>query len=82
MGVQVALALAVLMAAAFFLRSFAETREIDPGFRRDGVLLAAYDLSGRPVEDRDARTFASRLLKQLRAEPAGRVSRNRGVRAA
>ena len=70
MGVQVALALVVLMAAAFFLRSFAETREIDPGFRRDGVLLAAYDLSGRPLEDRDARTFASRLLKQLRAEPA------------
>jgi putative ABC transport system permease protein len=69
MGVQVALALVVLMAAALFVRSFAETREIDPGFRREGVLLAAYDLSGRGADAAAARTFAARLLRELRALP-------------
>jgi len=29
------------------LRSFGDARDADPGFRRDGVLLVAYDLSGR-----------------------------------
>jgi predicted permease len=67
MGVQVALALVVLMAAALFVRSFAEAREIDPGFRRDGVLLAAYDLSGRGLDDAAARRFASDLLRRVRA---------------
>ena len=35
------------VAAGLFLRSFRETHAIDPGFRREGVLLAAYDLTGR-----------------------------------
>lgn len=70
MGVQVALALVVLMAAALFVRSFTMTREIDPGFRRDGVLLAAYDLSGRAVDEKYPRDFASRLLQRLRALPS------------
>jgi putative ABC transport system permease protein len=51
MSVEVALALVVLVVAAMFFRSFAQTRDIDPGFRREGVLLAAYDLTGRPTGD-------------------------------
>src|SRR5207244_7553904 len=46
MGAEVGLALVVLMAAGLFLRSFTEARETDPGFRREGVLLAAYDFTG------------------------------------
>ena len=69
MGVQVALALIVLMAAGLFVRSFSETRDVDPGFRRDGVLLGAYDLSNRNLSVADARSFASRLLEQLRKLP-------------
>jgi putative ABC transport system permease protein len=69
MGIEVGLALVVLLAAALFLRSFGETREIDPGFRREGVLLAAYDLSGRNVEGPAARDFAIRLLERLRRLP-------------
>lgn len=66
---EVALALVVLVAAALFLEGFRETREIDPGFRRDGILLAAYDLSAWP-DDQDAeRTFAAELLRRLRATP-------------
>jgi hypothetical protein len=70
MAVQVALALVVLVIAASFFQSFRETRAVDPGFRRDGVLLAAYDLSSRNANAVFARTFASRLLEQLRALPS------------
>ena len=69
MGSQVALALIVLTAAALFLRSFGETRATDPGFRRDGVLLAAYDLSARNPDWARSRTFAAALLARLRALP-------------
>ena len=70
MAIQVALALVVLVAAGLFLRSFLETRDTDTGFRREGVLLAAYDLTGRPTGDGYARTFATRLLERLRALPS------------
>jgi predicted permease len=70
MGIEVALALVVLMAAALFVRSFSEAKETDPGFRREGVLLAAYDLSARKTDNAAARDFAGRLLTRLRAVPA------------
>ncbi|HEX5216846.1 MAG TPA: ADOP family duplicated permease [Vicinamibacterales bacterium] len=69
MGVQVALALLVLVAAGLFYRSLDETRDIDPGFRAEGVLLAAYDLSGRSPTADTSRQFASRLLDELRTLP-------------
>jgi predicted permease len=67
---QVGVALVVLIAAGLFVRSFAETRDTDPGFRREGVLLASYDLTGRPVDPASSRDFARRLLARLRALPA------------
>jgi predicted permease len=69
MAVQVGLALVVLMAAGLFVRNFTETRETDPGFRREGVLLTAYDLSGRNLEQAAVRDFTRRLLERLRALP-------------
>jgi predicted permease len=69
MGVEVGLAMVVIMAAALFVRGFSETRDIDPGFRRDGVLLAAYDFSGRNVNSAASRDFANRLLARVRALP-------------
>jgi predicted permease len=70
MAIQVTLALVVLVAAGLFLRSFLETRDTDTGFRREGVLLAAYDLTGRNTEDGFARAFAARLLERLRGLPS------------
>jgi predicted permease len=70
MAVQVGLATVVLVAAALFLRSFGETKDTDPGFRREGVLLAAYDFTGRNVDAATARDFTRRLLERLRALPA------------
>lgn len=69
MGLQVALAVLVLVAAALFYRSFAQTQVADPGFRTEGVVLAAYDLTGKSTADGFGRDFASRLLTRLRAVP-------------
>jgi predicted permease len=70
MGIEVGLALIVLVAAAIFLRSFDESRDTDPGFDRDGVLLAAYDLSGRGVDEAGLRAFTDELLLRVRGVPA------------
>jgi predicted permease len=67
MGVEVGLAMVVLIAAALFLQSFRSARQTDPRFRPEGVLLAAYDLSGRNPDDASEREFAARLLERLRS---------------
>jgi putative ABC transport system permease protein len=69
MGAQVALALVVLIVATLFFQSVRGTRDIDPGFQRDGLLLAQYDLTGRNDDAASSRAFASRLLERLRALP-------------
>ena len=82
MGVEAALAVMVLIAAALFLGSFRDTQVLDPGFGREGVLLAAYDLSGGGghlarggvVDPALARTFTRDLLDALRATPQVRAA--------
>ncbi len=69
MSVQVGLALVVLMAAGLFLRNFTDAYGIDPGFTREGVLLAAYDLSDRSLDASASRAFTQRLLDRLRELP-------------
>jgi predicted permease len=69
MGVEVGLAMVVLIAAALFLESFRSASQTDPRFRPEGVLLAAYDLSGRNPTETSEREFAARLLERLRALP-------------
>jgi len=68
LALEVAMAMVVLMVAAMFLKSFSDTRTIDPGFRQDGVLLATYDLRGRDgaVPPAASTEFAARLLDRLR----------------
>ena len=69
MGVEVGLAMIVLIAAALFLESFRTARQTDPRFRPEGVLLAAYDLSGRNPDEASESKFAARLLERLRSLP-------------
>ena len=59
MGTEAALALMVLIVAGLFLRSFSETRTTDPGFSREGILLASYDLTGRNRTTLQTRGFHS-----------------------
>jgi putative ABC transport system permease protein len=69
MGAEVGLAMVVLIAAALYLQSFRSASQTDPRFRPEGVLLAAYDLSGRNPDDASEREFAARLLERLRSLP-------------
>lgn len=69
-GIQVMLASVVLIAAALFLRAFQETRDTDPGFQPQGVLLAAYELPRASVDRDEARRFAAQVLAELRRLPA------------
>ncbi|HLZ52283.1 MAG TPA: ABC transporter permease [Candidatus Acidoferrum sp.] len=69
MGLEVGVAMVVLIAAAIFLQSFRSARQTDPRFRPEGVLLAAYDLSGRNPDAASEREFAARLLERLRSLP-------------
>src|SRR5262249_20877341 len=68
-GVEVALASMLLIAGGLFVQGFLETRHEDTGFRRDGVLLAGYDLSGRNMSGAAVAQFAPALLDRLRAVP-------------
>jgi len=67
---EVALAIAVLIASGLFIRDFLATRHEDPGFRRDGVLLAGFDLSGRGMSDDDVRAFDASLVDRLARVPS------------
>lgn len=69
MAAQVALAVVVLVVAGLFLQSFRETRTTDPGFVRDGVLLAAFDMSGRPSALAGSRVMAGRIIEDLSRVP-------------
>jgi putative ABC transport system permease protein len=72
LGLEAALAIVVLVVAALFVKGFRDTRTIDPGFQREGVLLASYDLRGREraIDPARSRDFAARLVDQLRQIPA------------
>ena len=70
MALQCGLALLVLVVAGLFFESFVETRETNPGFQIDGLLLATYDLSGTVATDDYARQFATDLLDRLGQVPS------------
>jgi predicted permease len=69
MAAEVAIAVIVLVVAASFFRSLMETRTTDPGFRREGVLLAEYDLTARRALEGSNRAFAAALLDRVRGVP-------------
>jgi predicted permease len=68
-SVQVALSLTLLVGAGLFMRTLQNLLNIDPGFRREGVLLV--DVDGRPEGYREARlaAFYQELLDRVRQVP-------------
>ena len=69
MAVEVALAVVVLLVAGTLPAGFIADASEDPGFRRDGVLLAEYDLTRPSVDEAATSAFTATLLDQLRALP-------------
>jgi len=70
MAVQVALAIMVLIVAGLFFNAFMESRNADPGFRRDRLLLTTYDVSGRAVDAAYSRNLARRTVERLSTIPS------------
>jgi len=72
---EVAIAIVLLSGAGLLVKSLSRMRQVDPGFRAEGVLTMQIDLPERefPEDDR-ARAFFDPLLERLAAIP--------GVRAA
>ncbi|MGH9220053.1 MAG: ABC transporter permease, partial [Vicinamibacterales bacterium] len=70
MALQCGLALLVLVVAGMFFQSFVETRDTNPGFRIEGLLLATYDLGPLSPTDDYARQFATQLLDRLHRVPS------------
>ena len=66
--VEVALSLVLLVGAGLLLRSFVNQRNIDTGYRTDGVLSARTSLPGRYTVAR-ATTLFSETLTRLSALP-------------
>jgi putative ABC transport system permease protein len=66
---QVALSLALVACAGLLMGSFRRLLTFDPGFRRDGVLLAEINLSAAGFKDRQPVTIATGLLARVRNLP-------------
>ncbi|MFC1791000.1 ABC transporter permease [Gemmatimonadota bacterium] len=67
---EVALALTLLIVAGLSMRDFQAVRDIDPGFRAEGVLTYRVDLSGSAYDEPEARLqFFEGYLERLRALP-------------
>jgi predicted permease len=69
MALQCGLALLVLIVAGLFFQGFVESRDTDPGFRVDGIMIATYDLGPLAPSDAYARQFATELLDKLQRVP-------------
>ena len=70
-SVQLAFSLLLLIAAGLFVRTLINLKEVDPGFRHEGVLLV--DLDGRKLGYREAR------LAAFYQEILGAIRQTRGV---
>jgi putative ABC transport system permease protein len=69
-GLQVALALVLLVGAGLLLASFRAAADLDYGFSADGVATAAVNLPQSAYQDDAAlRTFVERALEQIRSRP-------------
>ncbi len=68
-GLEVAVALVVLVLAGLFLQSFRNALAASPGFDSGRVLLAGIDLGGRGYNAKTGGTLLDELLPRLRALP-------------
>jgi predicted permease len=70
MVAEIAVALMLLTVSGAFLRSFQKTREVDPGFRPDHVLLASYQLPMEQYPTNAAvESFHRSVVERLSGKP-------------
>jgi predicted permease len=67
---QVAFSLILLIGAGLFVRTLQNLRTLDPGFQREGVLLANVDGSRLGYRDARLATFYGGLLEQIQTLPS------------
>ena len=66
---QIALSLTLLVGALLFARSLGNLARLDPGFRRDGILVTDIDFTARHLPTDARRAFSEELLRRVRAIP-------------
>jgi putative ABC transport system permease protein len=66
---QVALSLVLLVAALLFVQTFRNLLTLNPGFRRDGVLVADFDFSALHIPAQSRADYKRELLKNVRNIP-------------
>ncbi|HKF41994.1 MAG TPA: ABC transporter permease [Thermoanaerobaculia bacterium] len=66
---QVSLSLVLLVGALLFVRTFRNLNRVDPGFRRERVLVSAMDFTGLRIPKESRAEFKYRLLERVRAVP-------------
>ncbi|HEX7061723.1 MAG TPA: ABC transporter permease [Woeseiaceae bacterium] len=76
---EIAAALVLVIGAALLVRSYAELKDVDPGYRVDGVLTTDLSLApARYADDGDVTRFYMQLIERIAALPgvaaAGAVS--------
>jgi predicted permease len=68
-GLQVAVAVVVLVLAGLYWKSFRNAMHAQPGFDVGRVMLAAVDLGGRGYTKQTGGTFLDRVLQRLASSP-------------
>lgn len=68
-GLEVAVALVVMMLAGMFLRSFRHAQTINPGYDTARILLASLDLAGRGYTQERAQDLLENLVTDLCQRP-------------
>lgn len=63
---QIALSLTLLVGALLFARSLNNLATLNPGFQRDGILVADIDFTSRHLQTEARRAFSEELLRRVR----------------
>jgi len=66
---QVALCLVALLSAGLFLKSLDAARQIEPGFRTEGLVFMTFDMIGQGFDEVQARGFYRRVVEEVGALP-------------
>lgn len=73
-GLQVGIALVVLVLAGLFLKSFRNSLTARPGFDLERVMLTGVDLAGRGYNAATSLTFLDQLLQRLATTPGAEIA--------